>query len=83
VIANCQVKIIMKHGLDIDLDCCTDEGNKAIATHETIEQLAPGQGIVSGLGTQQFVAQFHPRRSSRASHTPKVERAHQRYRDRG
>ncbi len=81
VIANCQIKIIMKHGLDIDLDRCTDEVNKAVATRETIQQLAPGQGIVIGLTDQQFLAQFHPRRSSHASHTPKVERAHQRYRD--
>jgi hypothetical protein len=81
VIANCQVKIIMKHGLDIDLDRCTDEVNKAVATRETIQQLAPGQGIVIGLADQQFVAQFHPRRSYHASRTPKVERAHERYRD--
>src|SRR5579885_1288686 len=82
VIANCQVKVIMRHALDIDLDRCCEEVNKTVATREDIERLAPGMGIVIGLCDRQFVAQFDRRASYHPSHTPKVDRAHLRYRDR-
>ncbi len=82
VIANCQVKVIMRHALDIDLDRCCEEVNKTVATREDIERLAPGMGIVIGLADRQFVAQFDRRASYHPSQTPKVNRAHLRYRDR-
>ncbi|HLI90504.1 MAG TPA: DUF87 domain-containing protein [Ktedonobacteraceae bacterium] len=81
-VANCQVKVIMRHALDIDLDRCCEEVNKTVATREDIERLAPGMGIVIGLCDRQFVAQFDRRASYHPSHTPKVNRAHLRYRDR-
>lgn len=75
VIANCQIKVIMKHGLDVDLKRCEDEISKKFATREDIEKLGKGQGIVIGWGMQPFFVQFKMRESHHPSSTPDIKRA--------
>lgn len=75
VIANCQVKVIMKHGLDVDLKRCEEEVKREVATREDIERLGKGQGIVIGWGVKPFIVQFSKRESHHPSSTPDIKRA--------
>jgi hypothetical protein len=75
VIANCQVKVIMKHGLDVDLNRCEQEVGKNNASREQIEKLGKGEGIVLGWGMKPFKVKFHMRDSYHPSSTPDIKRA--------
>jgi hypothetical protein len=75
-IKSCQIKVLMRHVENNDLETCEKEigSNKAVATREDIEALPPGVGVVFGFTRKPMLVRFDKRISRDESQTPGVER---------
>lgn len=73
-IANSQIKVVMRHTLDIDIKRCREEVGSEIAEQHDIKSLADGYGIVVGLTREPVLVHFDTRASRHDSHTPKIDR---------
>ncbi|GAC1694655.1 MAG: hypothetical protein PVS3B3_18870 [Ktedonobacteraceae bacterium] len=72
-IKSCNIKIIMKHTENNDLDMCERMISKKIAVREDIENFKPGEAVVFGMGVTQRV-KFDGRKSPHHSSTPDYKR---------
>lgn len=77
-IGNCQIKVIMKHSVDVDLARCEEEVGKDFTTKRDIKMLATGDGYVIGLTSDPLLVHFDMRKSRHDSHTPKIDRIQKR-----
>ncbi len=75
-IKSCQIKVLMRHVENNDLETCEKEigSNKAVATREDIEALPPGVGVVFGFTRKPMLVRFDKRASRDESQTPGVAR---------
>lgn len=82
IMAQAEVRIILRQTHDTDLDRCKKYVNKSIATPQEIASFEKGEGVFIGDDGSQVRTQFYPRDSDGSrSHTPQAEVA-QRFIDR-
>lgn len=84
-IGNCQIKVIMKHSVDVDLERCSKEigkdgQGKWYATEQDVRNLPAKKGYayVLGFTNDPYLIQFDMRRSYHPSNTPQIDRVQQR-----
>lgn len=81
IMAQSEVRFILRQTHDTDLDRCMKYVEKGVATREQIHAFAKGQGIYIGDDGTNIITHFNKRRSDGSrSHTPGAEAA-QRYMD--
>lgn len=78
-IANLRIKVIMAHAEKNDLDRCEEEVGKDVANRETVKTLEQGCGIVVGFTKEPYIVKFDKQPARHVSHTPMIERSHQRH----
>jgi len=76
------IKVLMKQTQDIDIKRYEELIKAEIATGATITQFGIGQAVVIDGSGQQRKVRFYNRQSPHTSHTPKVERVTEHYRNR-
>jgi hypothetical protein len=80
-IGNSQIKVIMRHSVDVDLERCVEEIGKGYIDTKGVSTLKQGTGFVLGFTSDPMLVKFDKRQSRHDSNTPDIKRAHARHRD--